>query len=82
MPGLNPQVEMHRLNINPQAKLVRQPQHRFNPEIMGSIEYEVKKLIDSGFIRKEQYPDWVAKYCPDRREEWEDPDLHRLPRSQ
>ena len=33
---------------------------RFCPEIMEAIESEVKKLIDSGFIRKEQHPDWVT----------------------
>ena len=27
---------------------------------MESIESEVKKLIDFGFIREEQHPDWVA----------------------
>jgi len=27
---------------------------------MEAIESEVKKLIDFGFIREEQYPDWVA----------------------
>ena len=27
---------------------------------MEAIESEVKKLIHSGFVREEQYPDWVA----------------------
>ena len=27
---------------------------------MKEIQSEVKKLIDSGFIREEQHPDWVA----------------------
>ena len=27
---------------------------------MEAIESKVKKLIDSGFVRKEQHPDWVA----------------------
>ena len=27
---------------------------------MEAIQSEVKKLIDSGFIREEQRPDWVA----------------------
>ena len=27
---------------------------------MEAIESEVKKLIDFGFIREEQQPDWVA----------------------
>ena len=57
MPGLNPQIAMHRLNINPDAKPVKQHQRQFCPEIIEAIESEVKKLIDSGFIREEQHPD-------------------------
>jgi len=31
---------------------------------MEAIESEVKKLIDSDFVRKEQHPDWVANILP------------------
>jgi hypothetical protein len=31
---------------------------------MEAIESEVKKLIDSGFVREEQHPDWVANIVP------------------
>ena len=34
------------------------------PEIMEVILSEVKKVIDSGFIREEQHPDWVANIVP------------------
>ena len=54
---------MHRLNINPDAKSVKQ-QRRFRPNVMKAIESEVKKLIDSGFFREEQYADWVANILP------------------
>ena len=64
MPGLDPQVSMHRLNINPDVKPVKQQQRRFRPEIMEAIQSEVRKLIDSGFIREEQHPDWVANIVP------------------
>ena len=30
----------------------------------GAIESEVKKLIDPGFIKEEQYPTWVANIVP------------------
>ena len=60
MPGLNPQVVMHHFNINPDAIPIKQQQRWFCPEIMEVIQSEVKKLIDSGFIREEQHPDWVA----------------------
>ena len=69
MPGLDPQIAMHRLNINPDAKPVKQQQRRFRPEIMEAIESEaidseVKKLIDSDFIREGQHPDWVGNIVP------------------
>ena len=58
MLGLDPQLAMHRLNIKPNAKPVKQQQRRFCPNIMEAIEVEVHKLIACGFIRKEQHPDW------------------------
>jgi len=37
---------------------------------MEAIESEVKKLIDSGFVREEQYPDWVANIVPIPKKNW------------
>ena len=31
---------------------------------MEVIQLEVKKFIDSGFIREEQHPDWVVNIIP------------------
>ena len=31
---------------------------------MEAIESKIKKLIDSGFVREEQHPDWVANIVP------------------
>jgi len=64
MPGLDPRVAMHCLNINSDIKPVKQQQQWFRPEIMDAIQSEVKKLIDSGFIREEHHPDWVANIVP------------------
>lgn len=44
MPGLDPEVAMHRLNIREDAKPVKQPQRKFHPAIMEKIEKEVQKL--------------------------------------
>jgi len=55
---------MHRLNINLDAKSIKQQQRQFCPEIMEAIQSKVKKLIDSGCIREEQHPDWVANIVP------------------
>jgi len=53
MPRLDQQVAMHRLNIKPDAKPVKQQQRQFRPNIMEGIEVEVHKLIACGFIREE-----------------------------
>jgi len=76
MLGLDLQVAMHRLNINLDAKPIKQEQRQFRPEIMEAIQSEVEKLIDSGFIREEQHPDSVASIVLHYQEEWEDPGLH------
>jgi len=60
MPGIKLQIAMPHLNINPDAKPIKQQQRRFHSEIMEAIESEVKKLIDFGFVREEQHLDWVA----------------------
>ena len=60
MPSLDPPVGMHRLNIKPDAKLVKQHQRRFRVDILQMIETKVHKLIECGFILEEQHPDWVA----------------------
>ena len=57
MPGLDPQIALHHLNINPDTKPVKQQQRQFHSEIMKAIESEIKKLNDSGFNREEQHPD-------------------------
>jgi len=64
IPALDPQVAMHRLNNNSEAKPIKKQQRRFRPEIMETIQSEVKKLTDSSFIREEQHPDWVANIVP------------------
>jgi len=45
MPGLNPQIAMHCLNIKPDVKPVKQQQQWFRPDLMEAIEAEVHKLI-------------------------------------
>jgi len=44
MPVLDPQVAMHRLNINLDVKPVKQQQQRFHREMMKVIQSEVTNL--------------------------------------
>ena len=60
MPGINPSVIIHRLNVDPPHMPVIQKHHRFNPERYTTIIKEVDKLLKAKFIREAHYPEWLA----------------------
>ena len=57
MPGLDPKIAVHKLNLQENIKPVKQGQRRFRPDVMDKIEQEVQKLKNVGFIHKEQHPE-------------------------
>ncbi|XP_059669218.1 uncharacterized protein LOC132314358 [Cornus florida] len=60
MPGIDPSVSCHSLNVNPNAKPVKQKQRRFAPERNRIIAEDVDRLLDAGFVREVHYPDWLS----------------------
>ena len=50
MPGLDPRLVTHTLNVDPEAKPVAQPARIFHAELEGQIVKEVQKLLAVGFI--------------------------------
>ncbi|KAI0492486.1 hypothetical protein KFK09_026759 [Dendrobium nobile] len=60
MPGINPEIIMHSLKINPACKPVIQKKRNFALERQLAIEQEVDKLLKSRFIREVHYPSWLA----------------------
>ena len=60
MPGIDPSVIVHRLNVNPTSSPIRQKKRVFTLERHNAIAEEVKKLLEAGFIREVYYPDWLA----------------------
>ena len=60
MPGIDPSVIVHRLNVNPASSPIRQKKLVFAPEQDKAIAEEVRKLLEVGFIREVYYPDWLA----------------------
>ncbi|XP_031127546.1 uncharacterized protein LOC116029639 [Ipomoea triloba] len=67
MPGLDPKVAVHRLAVKKTCRPVKQAQRRFRPELIPSIEGEVNKLIEVGFIREVKYPTWISSIVPVRK---------------
>ena len=60
MTGIHPSVAFHRLNILPSSKPVRQKVRRFHPDRQKIIWDEVEKLLEAGFVREVEYPNWLA----------------------
>ena len=60
MPGIDPSVISHRLNVYPSSKPVRQKKRVFAPKRDNAIKEEVQKLTTAQFILEVYYPDWLA----------------------
>uniref|UniRef100_A0A2N9ERP1 Integrase catalytic domain-containing protein n=1 Tax=Fagus sylvatica TaxID=28930 RepID=A0A2N9ERP1_FAGSY len=60
MPGINPSIISHKLNINPTLRPIKQKQRVFTLERNNAIMEEVDKLLTANFIREVFYPDWLA----------------------
>ena len=60
MPGINPSVMVHRLNMLPTFPPIRQKKRVFTQERDQAIAEEVCKLQEADFIRKVYYPNWLA----------------------
>ena len=60
MPGINPSVIVHRLNVNLASPPIRQKKRVFAQERDKEIAEEVRKLFKVGFIREVYYPGWLA----------------------
>ena len=60
MKGIHPSITFHKLNVLPTTKPIRQKVRRFHPDRQTIIWNEVDKLLEAGFIREIDYPDWLA----------------------
>ncbi|CAL8119361.1 unnamed protein product [Prunus armeniaca] len=64
MPGLNPNLVSHTLNIELDTKPVVQPMRNFHLEIEKQIKVEIEKLLAAGFIKPIKHPTWLANIVP------------------
>ena len=60
MPGIDPSIITHRLNVYPFSKPVRHKKKVFAPKRDNAIKEEVQKLITTKFIQEIYYPNWLA----------------------
>ena len=60
MTGIDPEVIVHKLQVDPDYPPRKQKRRKFAPERNKAINEEVQKLIENGFVREVQYPEWLA----------------------
>ena len=60
MPGIDPQLITHKLNVDSLKKPIKQKKRNFAPERQEAIKQEVEKLLEAGFIEEIQFPEWLA----------------------
>src|SRR4051812_14172671 len=60
MPGIDPEVIAHELNIQPQFKPIKLKKRSLGPDRQMAAEEEVEKLLQVGFIQEITYPEWLA----------------------
>ena len=59
MEGIAPNVMSHRLNVDPDKKLVRQKRRAMDTECYQALMEDVDKLLLNGFIKESFYPSWL-----------------------
>ena len=52
MPGIDPEVTTHRLNVDPSHKPVKQKRRKLGIERNKIVNDEVRRLIEAGFIKE------------------------------
>ncbi|KAL2235737.1 UNVERIFIED_CONTAM: hypothetical protein Sindi_1305900 [Sesamum indicum] len=58
--GINPEVIVHRLNVDPMARPVQQKKRSFRDDKNRIIEQGVAKLLKAGYVSEVQYTEWLS----------------------
>lgn len=60
MHGIDPEIAIHELNVDPSFQPIRQRKRPIKEIKLATATTELQRLLDIGFIREVQYPDWLA----------------------
>ncbi|KAL2248189.1 UNVERIFIED_CONTAM: Retrovirus-related Pol polyprotein from transposon [Sesamum indicum] len=58
--GIDPEVIVHRLNVDPMARPVQQRKRTFSNDKNDAIRQEVEKLLKAGYVSEVQYTNWLS----------------------
>uniref|UniRef100_A0A2N9G206 Integrase catalytic domain-containing protein n=1 Tax=Fagus sylvatica TaxID=28930 RepID=A0A2N9G206_FAGSY len=64
MLGLDLDLVVHALNVDPGSKPIIQPKRVFHPEVEAQISQEVQKLLAPNFIKPIEHPQWLSNIVP------------------
>ena len=64
MPGINPELVAHSLNVELGTRPVVQPMRTFHSKVEAQIAQEMKKLLSVGFIKPIQHLWWLSNIVP------------------
>ncbi|KAL0386418.1 UNVERIFIED_CONTAM: Transposon Ty3-G Gag-Pol polyprotein [Sesamum latifolium] len=72
MQGISPEVMVHRLNVHPEARSIKQKKRTFGTDRNRIIKEEVEKLLKVKYIPPVQYPEWLTNVVlvPKSNEKW------------
>ncbi|KAL0445906.1 UNVERIFIED_CONTAM: Retrovirus-related Pol polyprotein from transposon gypsy [Sesamum latifolium] len=70
--GIDPEVIVHRLNIDPMARPIKQKKRSFGIKRNRITEEEVNKLFEARYVSEVQYTEWLANVVvvPKALEKW------------
>lgn len=60
MPGVSPDLIVHKLNIDPSITPVQQRRRKFAPERNQVVVDEVRQLWQTDILKEVYYPTWLA----------------------
>lgn len=64
MPGLDPNLVIHHLAVDPNVKPVKQKLRKMHPKVALLVKSELEKLLDAKIIRAIDYSDWISNMVP------------------
>ncbi|XP_026383293.1 uncharacterized protein LOC113278750 [Papaver somniferum] len=59
IPGIDPDIACHRLNISEGFKPVRQKPRKMAPERKANVAEEIDRMLEARIIRPVKYPEWL-----------------------
>jgi len=70
MPCIDPIVMEHKLNVVPLYKIVIQEKQHMGPKRAVAATKKVQKLLEAGFVRECQYPEWISNVVLVKKPNW------------